>query len=42
MLQNRLGKELLIFDGAMGTQLQNAGLSAGRAPADDALGGKTT
>ena len=29
MLQNRLGKELLIFDGAMGTQLQNAGLSAG-------------
>lgn len=32
MLQNRLGKELLIFDGAMGTQLQNAGLSAGDIP----------
>ena len=29
MLQNRLGKELLIFDGAMGTQRQNEGLSAG-------------
>ena len=32
MLQNRLGKELLIFDGAMGTQLQNAGLNAGDIP----------
>lgn len=32
MLQDRLGKELLIFDGAMGTQLQNAGLSAGDIP----------
>lgn len=32
MLQDRLGKDLLIFDGAMGTQLQNAGLSAGDIP----------
>lgn len=32
MLQERLGKNLLIFDGAMGTQLQNAGLSAGDIP----------
>ena len=29
MLRDRLGKDLLIFDGAMGTQLQKAGLTAG-------------
>lgn len=32
MLQNRLNKEVLIFDGAMGTQLQDAGLKAGDIP----------
>ncbi|MFR7589884.1 MAG: homocysteine S-methyltransferase family protein [Longibaculum sp.] len=32
MLRERLGKEILIFDGAMGTQLQNAGLKAGDIP----------
>ena len=32
MLRDRLGKDLLIFDGAMGTQLQNAGLTAGDIP----------
>ena len=32
MLRERLGKDLLIFDGAMGTQLQNAGLKAGEIP----------
>lgn len=32
MLQDRLGKDLLIFDGAMGTQLQKAGLGAGDIP----------
>ena len=32
MLRNRLGKDLLIFDGAMGTQLQAAGLKAGEIP----------
>lgn len=32
MLRERLGKDLLIFDGAMGTQLQNAGLKAGDIP----------
>lgn len=32
MLRNRIGKDLLIFDGAMGTQLQNAGLKAGDIP----------
>lgn len=32
MLRDRLGKDLLIFDGAMGTQLQNAGLKAGEIP----------
>ncbi len=32
MLHSRLGKELLIFDGAMGTQLQNAGLKGGDVP----------
>ena len=32
MLQDRIGKDLLIFDGAMGTQLQNAGLAAGDIP----------
>jgi len=30
--KSRLGKELLIFDGAMGTMLQNRGLAAGIAP----------
>ena len=29
---DRLKKELLFFDGAMGTQLQNAGLKAGQIP----------
>ena len=29
MLQKRLKEEILIFDGAMGTQLQEAGLKAG-------------
>lgn len=32
MLRNRIGKDLLIFDGAMGTQLQSAGLKAGDIP----------
>lgn len=32
MLRDRLGKELLFFDGAMGTQLQEAGLKAGEIP----------
>lgn len=32
MLLDRIGKELLIFDGAMGTQLQKAGLKAGEIP----------
>lgn len=32
MLQERLGKEILLFDGAMGTQLQDAGLKAGQIP----------
>ncbi|MFQ9923291.1 MAG: homocysteine S-methyltransferase family protein [Beduini sp.] len=32
MLQDRLGKDLLIFDGAMGTQLQEKGLKAGEIP----------
>lgn len=32
MLLDRLGKELLIFDGAMGTQLQERGLKAGEIP----------
>ena len=32
MLQKRLKNEVLIFDGAMGTQLQNAGLKAGDIP----------
>lgn len=32
MLRERLGKDLLLFDGAMGTQLQNAGLKAGDIP----------
>lgn len=32
MLLERLGKELLIFDGAMGTQLQAAGLKGGDIP----------
>ena len=30
--KSRLGKELLIFDGAMGTMLQNRGLAPGAAP----------
>ncbi len=32
MLQERLKNEILIFDGAMGTQLQDAGLKAGDIP----------
>ncbi len=32
MLRERLGKELLIFDGGMGTQLQAAGMKAGEIP----------
>ena len=32
MLRERLGKELLLFDGGMGTQLQEAGLKAGDIP----------
>ena len=32
MLRERLGKDLLIFDGAMGTQLQGAGLKTGEIP----------
>ena len=32
MLLDRLQKEILVFDGAMGTQLQNAGLKAGDVP----------
>lgn len=32
MLRDRLNKDLLIFDGAMGTQLQAAGLKAGEIP----------
>lgn len=32
MLLERLGNEILVFDGAMGTQLQNAGLKAGQIP----------
>lgn len=32
MLQKRLKKEILVFDGAMGTQLQEAGLKAGEIP----------
>lgn len=32
MLQERLGKELLIFDGAMGTQLQKRGMLPGELP----------
>ena len=32
MLQERLKKEVLVFDGAMGTQLQAAKLKAGEIP----------
>ena len=32
MLRERLNKEVLLFDGAMGTQLQKAGLKAGEIP----------
>lgn len=32
MLQERIKNEILVFDGAMGTQLQNAGLKAGDIP----------
>ena len=32
MLQERLKKEILVFDGAMGTQLQAAKLKAGEIP----------
>ena len=32
MLRERLNKEILLFDGAMGTQLQKAGLKAGEIP----------
>ncbi len=32
MLQEKIGKELLIFDGAMGSQLQARGLQAGEVP----------
>ena len=32
MLLDRIGRELLLFDGAMGTQLQEAGLKAGDIP----------
>ena len=32
MLRDRLGKDLLLFDGAMGTQLQAAGLAGGEYP----------
>lgn len=32
MLFDRLGKEVLLFDGAMGTQLQEAGLKSGELP----------
>ncbi|OCN05643.1 homocysteine methyltransferase [Erysipelotrichaceae bacterium MTC7] len=32
MLQEKLGKQVLVFDGAMGTQLQNIGLQAGDIP----------
>ncbi len=32
MLLDRLHKDILVFDGAMGTQLQNAGLKAGDIP----------
>ena len=32
MLQERLKKKILVFDGAMGTQLQEAGLKAGEIP----------
>ena len=32
MLKNRLKKDLLIFDGAMGTQLQLSGMKAGEIP----------
>lgn len=32
MLRERLGKDLLIFDGGMGTQLQAAGMRAGEIP----------
>ena len=32
MLQKRLKEEILVFDGAMGTQLQEAGLKAGDIP----------
>lgn len=32
MLRQRLGKEILLFDGGMGTQLQAAGMKAGEIP----------
>lgn len=32
MLKEKLGKQLLVFDGGMGTQLQQAGLKAGEIP----------
>lgn len=32
MLQDKLNKEILLFDGAMGTQLQNVGLKGGEVP----------
>lgn len=32
MLQERLKNDILVFDGAMGTQLQDAGLKAGDIP----------
>ena len=32
MLQERLKNDILVFDGAIGTQLQDAGLKAGDIP----------
>ena len=32
MLRERLGKEMLLFDGAMGSMLQQAGMPAGAIP----------
>ena len=33
-LKNKLGKEILFFDGAMGTMLQKKGLKLGKMPED--------
>ena len=37
VLRERIKKEVMIFDGGMGTQLQQAGMKAGEIPAPRAV-----